>query len=618
MKKFLCLLLCVLMVVSFAACKPNEKKPEDTTAGNNNGTPTGEVTTGGTTVEPALTEITKDMLVSCAYRIIYPQSAQGTELEAAADTLAEAITDVFGVDVEVQHDFYQEGSAKYFVGEYEILIGNVDIDNDFANRPETKTYLDTILSKDYGYAIVGKKLVIAGHNDHDTSVKAVEAFINDCVTGATNTAMFFTASQAKTVSGQYLHKGVTIGGVSLAEYRIVYPSANSKFEASLAQKLADAVAEDCGFILDVVSDRDADYEDGYEILIGETGRDVDVDPVNAATEGKGYVGTEGKFIVIGGDSAYGNVNAVQAFVDMFAKQPATETALDITITNGEHEAPVGNMTNLNLDIGDGIPRDSDVQAIISVILANLPDTVTLQNVSFAADGLYSALESALGGFYAMVGSSHTDDLNQRGNVILYIKDKFDEIEASTHWYTDKADNTKPDVAIGAQGECTYTFAHLNRLADDTTVLVVSTRLDPIASARANMVSMLKDFVYLYRDSAIVVGANTFCDWNAMEFALLVDELIVDVSDMFDIPEGDVDPMTTHDHILLYDEVMDVVSMTYLANSMISADAHPYLLVEYSIDMEGTDVAEKRPNTSGNMQLGSDREGEDFNPPIFIF
>lgn len=617
MKKILCLLLSVLMVISFASCKPSEGNPEDTTVSGTGNKPAGEVTTsGGGTVQPGITEITATMLSN--FRIIYPHSAQGTPLEAAARNLAEKIADAFGVTVTTATDFYAEGSKTYYIGEYEILVGGVDSANGFVNRSEVKTYLSSILSKDYGYALVGKKLVIAGHDDQDTSLKAVEEFIKNCVTGASDTSVFFAASQAKTVGGEYLHKGVTIGGVSLAEYRIVYPSANSKFEASLAQKLADAVAADCGIILTVISDRDDEYEDGYEILIGETGRDADTAPVQAATAGKGYVGTEGKFIVIGGDSAYGNVNAMQAFVDMFAKQPASETVLDITITNGEHEAPAGNMSNLSLDIGDGKPRTSDVESIISTILTYLPDTVTLQNVSFATDGLFSSLEAALGGYYAFIGESHTDDANERGNVILYVKDKFEAIESGTRWYTDSNDDTKPGLVIGAQSQCSYAFAHLERISDKTTVLVISTRFDTIASARTGMISRLKDFIYQYKDSAVVVGANTNCDWNADEFALLVDEFVVDVSDMFTIPAGDVDPKTTTDHILLHDEYMDVVAMAYVKNSMISSDAHYFLFVEYSIDMDGTDVADKRPNTSGNMNLGSDREGEDFNPPIFIF
>lgn len=617
MKKILCLLLSVLMVISFASCKPNSNDPEDTTASGDGNTPSGEVTTaGGTTVESAITEITAAMLGE--FRIIYPHSAQGTDLETKAQELADKIADTFGVTVTTATDFYQEGSKKYYIGEYEILVGGVDSANNYVNRSETKTYLNSILSKDYGYAIVGKKLVIAGHNDQDTSLKAVDEFIKNCVTGASSTTVFFAASQASTVSGAYLHKGITIGGVSLAEYRIVYPSANSKFEASLAQKLADAVSDDCGIILDVVSDRDADYEDGYEILIGETGRNANTAPVLAATAGKGYVGTEGKFIVIGGDSAYGNVNAIQAFVDMFAKQPASTTVLDITITNGEHEAPAGNMSNLSLDIGNGTPRTSDVESIISTILAYLPDTVTLQNVSFSADGLYSALETALGSYYAFEGTSHTDDANERGNVVLYIKDKFELIEGGTRWYTYGTDDTKAGTVIGAQSECTYTYVHLNRLSDDTPLLVISTRFDTIASARASMVSKLKDFIYGFKSSACVVGANTNCDWSADEFALLVDEFVHDVSDMFDIPAGDVDPKTTTDHILLYDKYMDVVSMSYVKNSMISSDAHYFLYAEYSIDMNGTTEAAPRPNNSGSMNLGSDREGEDFNPPIFIF
>ncbi|MBR2907197.1 MAG: hypothetical protein IKC26_04050 [Clostridia bacterium] len=54
----------------------------------------------------------------------------------------------------------------------EVLIGAT-------NRPETKAFLKTLKPNEYGYCVIGNKLVIAGWGDY-TSAMAIDAFIADC------------------------------------------------------------------------------------------------------------------------------------------------------------------------------------------------------------------------------------------------------------------------------------------------------------------------------------------------------------------------------------------------------------------------------------------------------
>ncbi len=53
----------------------------------------------------------------------------------------------------------------------EVLVGST-------NRPETRTFLKTLAPNEYGYGVVGNKLVIAGWGDY-TSAMAIDAFIED-------------------------------------------------------------------------------------------------------------------------------------------------------------------------------------------------------------------------------------------------------------------------------------------------------------------------------------------------------------------------------------------------------------------------------------------------------
>ncbi len=73
-------------------------------------------------------------------------------------------------------DFYKEGSAAFEILDTEILVGDT-------NRPETADFLDSLAPWQWGYDLVGTKIVIAGHNS-DATASAVDAFISKVVNRA--------------------------------------------------------------------------------------------------------------------------------------------------------------------------------------------------------------------------------------------------------------------------------------------------------------------------------------------------------------------------------------------------------------------------------------------------
>ena len=78
-----------------------------------------------------------------------------------------------GYPVKLTTDFYREGIAGFEIKPNEILVGQT-------NREETAAFLDTLTPWQWGYALVGTKIVIAGHSD-DTTAEAVDAFIENIV-----------------------------------------------------------------------------------------------------------------------------------------------------------------------------------------------------------------------------------------------------------------------------------------------------------------------------------------------------------------------------------------------------------------------------------------------------
>ena len=150
MKRFICALLAVVMMIGASACSPSVE-PEDTTAAD---------TTAAepeTTEEPEETEapleIKEDTLVFVQnniseYTIIRPENSTDANIKAASE-LRSYIQKISGVQIPVKTDSEP-------VGEYEILVG-------YTNR-SAEGQFDTAKLGDEGFVIetVGKKLFIAG------------------------------------------------------------------------------------------------------------------------------------------------------------------------------------------------------------------------------------------------------------------------------------------------------------------------------------------------------------------------------------------------------------------------------------------------------------------------
>ena len=76
-----------------------------------------------------------------------------------------------GYKLTLTTDFYREGVDSFKILDTEILVGDT-------NRPETAEFLDSLAPWQWGYALVGTKIVIAGH-DFEGTAAAADAFIEN-------------------------------------------------------------------------------------------------------------------------------------------------------------------------------------------------------------------------------------------------------------------------------------------------------------------------------------------------------------------------------------------------------------------------------------------------------
>ena len=116
------------------------------------------------TAEPS--GIVLDGISILKYQVVRSDYAKGDLVQCGMD-IRHAFEDA-GYPLKITTDFYREGNPAFAMGEYEILVGET-------NRPETAEFLDGLQMWQYGYALVGQKIVIAGHDDASTRL-AVEEF----------------------------------------------------------------------------------------------------------------------------------------------------------------------------------------------------------------------------------------------------------------------------------------------------------------------------------------------------------------------------------------------------------------------------------------------------------
>ena len=99
-------------------------------------------------------EITPELLAS--YSIIVPDNASD-EIHSMASAFCDKIKVLMGIELKIRSDFVAEGSDVYCEAEHEILVGLVE-------RSESQEAHANIKTKDSGYSVINKKIILFGHS----------------------------------------------------------------------------------------------------------------------------------------------------------------------------------------------------------------------------------------------------------------------------------------------------------------------------------------------------------------------------------------------------------------------------------------------------------------------
>ena len=218
--------------------------------------------------EAPIQSITLALNGKATYKIVIPEMCD-EKIIKAADALKERLNSVTSVFFSVTDDYIRNGEVAESNGE--IIIGN-------CRRTEMQAALSTLTYRDYSISATENNVLIAGYDPSKVS-DAVYEFIKLLENGNVQKEnKQVTLSWSGTVKKEYTSykmSGMTLAGVPLDRYSIVYPSnVKSKDETSFyvqyANEVLDIIGRRSGSVLKIVSDASEPSE--YEILLGKTNR----------------------------------------------------------------------------------------------------------------------------------------------------------------------------------------------------------------------------------------------------------------------------------------------------------------------------------------------------------
>ena len=368
---------------------------------------------------PAGFELTKDLLAS--YSVVIPEDC-GEEIQTQANQLCSDIKAAIGKAPTLKSDLVIEGLAESYESEYEILFGKVD-------RKEVKSFYKDVKTSDHGYALVGKKIIIAGY-DYKMLKSSIYDFRKE-VLNSTESVLLRDGDN-KIVKGVYDFDTIMLNGTSINKYTIVYPSRSTAEENSFATRLRDWISEKTGYLLDVSVDKNIEKTD-FEIEIGNTNRITD-----AMIAEKNSVGGDDTYSLYGKDNLVwlsGKTTTIlRCAISDFCGRLTSDGVIDISNIEAEKptELSISVLSyNIYYNLSD---KDRDPQGVLTSIAERMPDVFGTVETT---DNWFKLFDEKFGDSYTVVKGKKFENVSDGlYNAIFFKKGMFTLIESGTRWFSD--------------------------------------------------------------------------------------------------------------------------------------------------------------------------------------
>ena len=358
--------------------------------------------------------------------------------------------------------------------EFEILIGKT-------NRKESEEFISDLLWDDYGYAIVGSKIVIAGHTA-ETTQSAMRAFLEHLQSGD-HTSVFFSNKDQYIFRYPYVSDTFLLNGIDVSRAKIVVNKKGN--EQQMAQLLSDKSLELCGRRPEIVTDETLVLASDPLIIIGAskyvpTQMQSEWDAAQETVDGQFsyYIGNTENIVWIHTEILEG----YSALNREIIPQIQSNATANLTLQTGLIKVPqIFSVMSFNVFVSQF--NDARVNRVIDTILENTPSVFGVQEASVP---WMNAFKSKIGDVYTAIGNGRDGGNNGEHSAIFYRSDKFTLIESGTKWLSAIPDTagsyyryTDPETGIihRANFPRIMTYVILERKNDGARFLYVNTHLD---------------------------------------------------------------------------------------------------------------------------------------------
>ena len=472
---FLSILLCLLML---ASCNTAEQPTETTEAPKETEAP-----------------VEKILLADLENYILIRPEVIGDVLASAVSKFKKDFETSTGVEsLRLKDDFFREGVESLKINEFEILVGRT-------NRPESQEYLSTLRYNDYGYTVINKKIVIAGHTEETTEL-AIKLFTKEVLLGENEEGVFMNGV-AVTVKGEYKTENMKLNGLPVKGMKVVYTGANKLSEKAFANEIASVLSSVSGYYVPSVTDKNLELaETDNIILVGDSER-IDRFPVpEGLASSEGFIGTNSNTILVAGGGSLGLYCAVNEFIDRIEKSNGVE----LTLKAEEKFDSSSNTTRvMSFNVWVSQKTTERTNRVLQMITKYMPDSFGVQEASPA---WMTSLRSGLSA-YAYVGGGRDGGSNGEHSAIFYLKDKYTVLESGTKWLSATPDSVSKFEESSLNRICTY--AVLQEKATGKVYVHVNTHFDHTSNtAREKQARVFMDIVAQFKGYPVVLTGDFNC------------------------------------------------------------------------------------------------------------
>ena len=492
-------------------------------------------------ITPEQTE-TKIPVASLAEYYIVRPDIQNENLLNAVKDFNKTISEKLSVNTRgITTDFILEGNDLYKEHEYEIVIGST-------NREVSASFAEELKYKEYGYAVVGTKIVIAGISVEDT-VLAIEKFVADVIdTYEAGSADIVLANDKYICKAEFKFDTLSINGVDISEYDIVYKKTKKLSENEVADALQDSLGRLCGVKIKTVLMNTTSALKEKQIVISDAAsltdaikakKDALLEGVN--TDEKAIILADENVVWLYGDNVAALLGSMENLLALFNNSADGSITLETGLYDIANTAikfmSYNVLVGSDMDQGFG-PVAERKSGVVKTILTYAPDVFGVQE---ASNEWMAVLKQELTKYsYASVGVGRDTFNNNPGTkstgehcAIFYNSDKYNLIESNTYWLSDTPN--KCSKYPESDYIRIFTYAILERKSDGFRFMHVNTHLDFNSALQIKQVNKLLELVDAVGFDGLTFATGDFnMNINASAYQLLLDAGFVNAFDLANV------------------------------------------------------------------------------------